>query len=183
MINNNIKIATRIVQKIPVLGVLLMRIWRLYKDPYLGPIGDRISDLLPRWRSQTIVQIGVNDGLRFDPISSLINNRKNWRVLFVEPIPAFFEELKKNFGGSKRFLYECSAISDSEGDFSFYFISPEARREAIEWKEYYDLIGSLDRGHVVNALGTAADEFEKYIVQISRPCRTPETSMNSGVLG
>ena len=43
-----------------------------------------------------IVQIGSNDGLRFDVLRSFLINYKT-RALLVEPIPEQFEKLEKNY--------------------------------------------------------------------------------------
>jgi len=77
----------------PLLGAVALPIWRIFKDPYLGPIGERIAQRFSRWSKLTIVQIGANDGARFDPIHALLKNRHRWVALFVEPIPSFYNNL------------------------------------------------------------------------------------------
>ena len=160
---------------VPLLGKAALAIWRLVKDPYLGPIGDRFAERLPRWSRQTIVQIGANDGVRFDPISSLLRNRYFWRVLFVEPIPHVFKQLVHNFGNSSRYMFECAAVSNSQGEFKFYYLSSEARFAAVRWHEYFDLIGSLDRSHLVKALADEAGNLERFIVETQVPAITLQT--------
>jgi hypothetical protein len=109
------------IAKIPVVGSTLLTAWRLFKDPYLGPIEQQISARLPKWKARTVVQIGANDGSRSDPISALLKNRVRWKVLFVEPIPSAFEQLVKNYGSAPRFMFEQAAVSDVAGSFSFFF--------------------------------------------------------------
>lgn len=157
---------------VPLFGAAALSIWRLFKDPYLGFIGERINKRLPKWSKQTVVQIGANDGTRFDPVYALLRNRPRWKALFVEPIPNVFSQLVKNYGISNRFMFECAAISDSAGDFSFYYLSQDARAAAQQWHEYFDLVGSLDRLHVLKALAGEAERLEKHIIETRVPVIT-----------
>ena len=67
-----------------------------------------------------IVQIGANDGVRFDELRSFIVNSDNVRALLVEPIPEYFSTLKKNYKEQKNILLENSAVSNS-GEDKFMF--------------------------------------------------------------
>jgi FkbM family methyltransferase len=60
------------------------------------------------------VQIGANDGVRYDPLRPMID--KSWRGLLVEPHPEMFEKLKSNYATHPDFLFECAAISDFDGE-------------------------------------------------------------------
>lgn len=57
-----------------------------------------------------IVQIGANDGVRFDVINKFIKKYKP-KVIFLEPIKSNFEKLKKNYGGQENLIFENYAIS------------------------------------------------------------------------
>ena len=164
--------------RVPILGSMLLATWRLFKDPYFGPMGDQIAGRLAWWRPQTIVQIGANDGTRFDPISALIRHRRRWRVLLVEPIPSVFERLVQNFGRSHRFMFECSAVGVTCGSSSFYYLAEEARQSARVWHEWFDLVGSFDRSHVVRSLGSEAARLDKFIVEIKVPVVTLEALLD-----
>ena len=59
-----------------------------------------------------IVQIGANDGLRFDELRSFIIEF-NTKALLVEPIPEYFK-LKNNYKDQKNIILENSAISVNE---------------------------------------------------------------------
>ena len=67
-----------------------------------------------------IVQIGANDGVRFDELRSFIIKSDNVRALLVEPIPEYFSNLKNNYKEQKNVLLENSAISIS-GEDKFMF--------------------------------------------------------------
>jgi FkbM family methyltransferase len=163
---------------IPILGSMLLAIWRLFKDPNFGPIGERIAGRLSWWRPQMIVQIGANDGIRFDPISALIKHRRRWRVLFVEPIPSVFERLVRNFGRSHKFMFECSAVGATCGSSSFYYLAEDAQQNARVWHEWFGLVGSLDRSHVVRNLGSEAARLDKFIVETRVPVVTLEALLD-----
>ena len=60
-----------------------------------------------------IVQIGANDGLRFDELRSFIIEF-NTNALLVEPIPEYFLNLKNNYKDQKNVVLENSAISVNE---------------------------------------------------------------------
>lgn len=69
-------------------------------------------------------------------------------------------------------MFECAAVSDTPGVFNFYYLSQEASKATQNWQEYFDLVGSLDREHVVRALGEEAGRLEKYIVETQVPVIT-----------
>ena len=58
----------------------------------------------------SIIQIGANDGNRFDDLNILIKKYKIKSIL-VEPIEENFEQLKKNYNNIQNIKFENSAIS------------------------------------------------------------------------
>ena len=74
----------------------------------------KVVNLLEKFFSEdlvkTVVQIGANDGKRFDTINNFIKKYSPTSIL-VEPIKKDFEELKKNYKGQKGIFFENSAIS------------------------------------------------------------------------
>ena len=57
-----------------------------------------------------IIQIGANDGKRFDDINFFIK-KFNTKAILIEPIKKNFLELKKNYKNSKNVSFENSAIT------------------------------------------------------------------------
>ena len=57
-----------------------------------------------------LIQIGANDGVRFDEISEYIKD-ENLKSILIEPIPRYFEQLKKNYKNYKNIYFEQTAIS------------------------------------------------------------------------
>jgi len=67
----------------------------------------------------SIIQIGANDGNRFDDLSPFIK-KYNLKSILVEPIKENFEDLKKNYNGFENIFFENSAISvDDEISFLY----------------------------------------------------------------
>ena len=60
-----------------------------------------------------IVQIGANDGVRFDELRNFLIEF-NTKALLVEPIPEYYSNLKKNYKEHKNIVLENSAISVNE---------------------------------------------------------------------
>jgi FkbM family methyltransferase len=160
------------IAQIPVFGPMVMRAWRLLRDPGFDPIAQQISGQLPKWKAHTVVQIGANDGQLTDPICLLVKNRPRWRALFVEPIPSVFNQLVANYGRARRFMFEQAAVSDESGNFSFFFLSAEAKGHARVWRDWFDGVGSFDRSHVVRALEDQAEHLDRFIQEIRVPVMT-----------
>ena len=59
---------------------------------------------------KNIIQIGANDGKRFDSINKFIK-KYSPKVVFLEPIISNFNELKKNYLNQKNLIFENLAIS------------------------------------------------------------------------
>ena len=60
---------------------------------------------------KSLIQIGANDGKRFDQISKFIKNNNELKAVLVEPVKKYFEQLKENYKGFKNIKFENSAIS------------------------------------------------------------------------
>lgn len=89
----------------------------------------------------TFVQIGANDGKRFDPIHHYVAAHK-WRGLVVEPIREYFEDLQRNYASEPQVVCCNYAIFESEGPVTLYRADPNAGLP--EWTKG---IASLDESH------------------------------------
>ena len=69
-----------------------------------------LKDLFDNQLVNYIIQIGSNDGERFDDLNYFIK-KFNPKTVFVEPIKSNFDELKKNYPDHKNFIFENLAIS------------------------------------------------------------------------
>jgi FkbM family methyltransferase len=70
-----------------------------------------------------LIQIGANDGLRFDSLSYYIKKYKTKSIL-VEPIKDNFEDLKNNYKEYKNIIFENLAISVNDEISYLYKVKP-----------------------------------------------------------
>lgn len=71
-----------------------------------------------------VVQIGAMDGINFDDTRGFLDMYR-WNALLVEPIPAIYEELKKNFSDRTNYIFENSAIANYDGEIVMLTIPPD----------------------------------------------------------
>jgi FkbM family methyltransferase len=94
----------------------------------------------------SLVQIGANDGVRFDSLNKFINKYKI-NCLLVEPIQDNFEKLIMKYKNSKFVKLENSAIS-TNNEISFLY------KVNNKYLSYYDDhipgITSFDKNHLLN---------------------------------
>ena len=111
-------------------------------------------------RSVQVVQIGSNSGMSGDPLHILFLKNKNWKGLFVEPVPYLFEQLKKNYPNDSRLKFENAAINDGAVA-EFHWIDPLIKEKESGLPFYYDQLGSFKKEHISKVLGT---QYEQYII-------------------
>ena len=138
------------------------RIWKRLAGPKLL---DAFAERYPR---AFFVEIGSNDGERFDHLRGLIRNRE-WRGIMVEPVPYVFARLRDNYGGVDRVALENAAIADRDGTLPLYHLreaTPEEREQLPGW---YDAIGSFSREAVLGHAREIPDVAER-LVRTEVPC-------------
>ncbi len=89
----------------------------------------------------TFVQIGANDGKRFDPINHYVAEFK-WRGLVVEPIREYFEELQRTYADTPQVVCCNYAIYEEEKPVTLYRADPNAGLP--EWTKG---IASINENH------------------------------------
>lgn len=109
-------------------------------------------------KAASLVQIGSNDGKTGDPLYPLLQKNKNWKALFVEPVPYSFEKLQNNYPDKKRFQFENVAINDGT-QLTFYWVDHKAKQALPDLPYWYDQLGSFDRQHILNHLDGALEPF------------------------
>ena len=75
--------------------------------------------ILSNKKNLFFIQIGANDGVRSDPIFAYVCSN-GWRGILVEPLQEPFSKLKKNYEGAKGMIFENCAISERDGEITFY---------------------------------------------------------------
>ena len=118
----------------------------------------------------SIVQVGSNDGITGDPLHELILKNKNWKVLFIEPVPFLFDKLKKNYPPHERFKFENVAINDGSSQ-TFYSVQNAAKKEISNLPSWFNQLGSFNRENITNHLNGILEPYieEKKIQGVTLP--------------
>jgi len=142
-----------------------------------NPIQTRVRELQTHikkaFRRRTPVfflQVGSNDGLRYDPLHPFIVNNKNWTGIFVEPVDLMFQRLQKNYDFSERFIFENVAIGSTTETRKFYYVSENAKELGDSVSSWYDQIGSFDKAHLLKHCTGRNSRLEPYIVEQEVKC-------------
>ena len=111
-----------------------------------------------------LIQIGANDGLRFDTLNYYIKKYKTKSIL-VEPIKNNFEDLKNNYKEYKNIIFENLAISVNNEISYLYKVDP------LKLKNYsgdhYVGITSFDKNHLIKHGVKKKDIIEEKVDSIS----------------
>jgi FkbM family methyltransferase len=119
----------------------------------------------------SFVQVGSNDGVKFDPICLQIRTRP-WTGIMVEPVPYLFARLEVHYGGSRRLRLENSAIADHDGTRPFFFLAEAPGADGLP--DWYDALGSFHRD-VVLSHRTHIPDIEDRLQVADVPCLTFES--------
>jgi len=92
-----------------------------------------------------IIQIGANDGKRFDPLNKYLN-KYDTKTIFVEPIKEHFEKLKKNYSNKKNYIFENSAISDVDGYLEIFKVNENSLKL---YDDHIAGISSFEKKHLL----------------------------------
>ncbi len=124
-----------------------------------------VRDHMARTEDFFFVQVGANDGVRFDPIHSYVKAFQ-WRGVLVEPVPYLFEELKANYRDAPQLHFERAALARKNGTAFFYTIRNEpGLPDAVRG------LGSLER-EVILAHKVLVPGLESLIEEITVPAMT-----------
>lgn len=92
-----------------------------------------------------LIQIGANDGLRFDNINKFIKEFKPNSIL-VEPIKEYFNELKQNYKNFENIFFENLAISVNDQINYLYKVNS---KDLDKYDEHIKGISSFDLRHLL----------------------------------
>lgn len=135
-------------------------------QPYAHVNADILFRLLAKSRHPVyFIQIGANDGVKNDPINYFVKKYK-WRGILVEPLPEYFEQLKKNYKEESQLIFENVGIGASEGELGFYYMPHEYNEP--DWLQQ---IGSFDRKAIEFNLAGYPELIDK-IVEDRKPIIT-----------
>ena len=92
-----------------------------------------------------LIQIGANDGLRFDNINKYIKKYKTKSIL-VEPIKEYFDQLKKNYIDCENIFFENLAISVKD---QINYLYKVKTNDLEKYDEHIKGISSFDFNHLI----------------------------------
>lgn len=113
-------------------------------------------------RGRTFVQIGSNDGVTNDTIHRYVRWGR-WRGVVVEPLPAPYSRLARNYRWNRRVTAVKAAVGERAGAANFFYVEP---REGDPW--WTDQIGSFFREHVAKhtAVPDLANRIREQVIEL-----------------
>jgi len=104
-----------------------------------------LENLFLSHQINTIIQIGANDGVRFDSLNKEIKKHMP-KVILVEPIKSNFEELKINYDKQDNIFFENSAISVDDEINYLYKVKESALNK---YDEHIIGLTSFNKSHLI----------------------------------
>ncbi|MDX5385994.1 MAG: FkbM family methyltransferase [Alteromonadaceae bacterium] len=111
----------------------------------------------------TFIQIGANDGQRFDPIYEFVTSENfKFSGLVVEPVPRFYRALKQVYCDQPGIKAINAAIHNDQSEATLYVVGEAYESKVPEWA-----LGtaSFNRDHVIKP-----QVPEAYVEAIQVPC-------------
>jgi len=156
------------IKNIPIIGKLATKVYRKLRRKHIFNASYWIGKYIPN-EKLSVIQIGSNDGISGDPLYQHVKKNKLWNVLFVEPVPYIFEQLKQNYGSEARFKFENAAINQDGVNQFFYTVGSKAFEEDPNLDSKYNQIGSFNKEQV---LKLSQGVIDQYIEEIEVNCLT-----------
>ena len=103
-----------------------------------------------------LIQIGANDGSRFDELNIFIKKYKIKSIL-VEPINEYFEDLKKNYKNFENVYFENSAITVGAKEKEIFMVN---NKNLNDYDEHIKGISSFDKNHLIKH-GVKSNHIQK----------------------
>ena len=113
---------------------------------------------------KSLIQIGANDGLRFDVLNEYIKKQKI-ESLLVEPIPFYYSKLKDNYSEYSFVKLEKSAVSKKSGTISMYTVKKD---HLDKYDDHIKGINSVNKKHLKKH-NVRSNHIEKISVECLSP--------------
>ena len=94
---------------------------------------------------QTVVQIGSNDGDRFDQLNLFLKKYKT-KAILVEPVKEYFNKLKLNYDNQKNIIFENIAISSDSKRMFLYTVD---QNYLGKYDEHIAGVTSFNKNHLL----------------------------------
>ena len=104
-----------------------------------------LTDIFEKINITGLIQVGANDGLRFDNINKFIKKYKTKSVL-LEPIKEYFDRLKENYKDYENIFFENTAISVNNQINYLYKVKTD---DLDKYDDHIKGISSYDFNHLI----------------------------------
>ena len=104
-----------------------------------------LKKIFDNQKIKCLVQIGANDGSRFDELNIFIKKYKIKSVL-VEPINEYFEDLKRNYKNFENVYFENSAITVGTKKKEIFVVN---NKNLNDYDDHIKGISSFDKNHLI----------------------------------
>ena len=118
---------------------------RLLSEKSFIAVDKLLKNLFDQKKINSLIQIGANDGKRFDVINFYIKKYKT-QSLLVEPIKENYEKLKINYKGYSNLNFENSAISVNDEIQNLYKVNP---KKLSKYGNHIPGITSFNKNHLI----------------------------------
>ena len=122
-----------------------------------------LKKIFDNQKIKCLIQIGANDGSRFDELNIFIKKYKIKSVL-VEPINEYFEDLKRNYKNFENVYFENSAITVGTKKKEIFVVN---NKNLDDYDEHIKGISSFDKNHLIKHGVKSNHIFKKKINCIS----------------
>lgn len=143
------------------------------RDELLGPLMGAFGQAFPR---ACVIQVGANDGARYDPLRREIL-RRQWSGVLVEPVPFIYERLCANYAGHPTMRFENCAIAAEGGAMPFHYL-----RRDPSLPQWASGLGSFMLDVVLSHRQWIPD-IENYLESTDVPCKSLDELCDSYALG
>ena len=116
----------------------------LISNNHLYSVDDILEKFFKNKKIKQLIQIGANDGVRFDTINKFIKKYSPPCIL-LEPIKEYFDQLKENYKFQKNIIFENMAISVDNEINHLYKVK---NSEINNYDEHIKGITSFDIDHL-----------------------------------
>lgn len=106
------------------------------------------------------IQIGANDGIRFDDLYFIVTSHR-WQGIVIEPLPNIYARLVTNYQDYKDIIPINIAIHPSSKFASIYYVDNKSLSEYPDWVTG---IASMNKEHLFHS-GIADEDISEQIVE------------------
>lgn len=137
-----------VVRAVPGLEGIARRVYARLPEALHDTPTRRIAAFFAADHRVSFVQVGVFDGIAGDPIRSLVVREAGWRGVLVEPQPAAFEDLRRNYAAqAERLTFLDAAVAERSGERPFYTVARDDPRNA-GLPDWASELASFDPDHI-----------------------------------